>query len=70
MYVRTYLWKKLLLINDCRKEDLGLYKNQLNYMHTAWAIGYMLGQLPSNIILTRTRPRYWIPSLEVGTIFK
>ncbi|KAL1987548.1 hypothetical protein VTN96DRAFT_3475 [Rasamsonia emersonii] len=47
------------------KEDLGLYKNQLNYMHTAWAIGYMLGQLPSNIILTRTRPRYWIPSLEV-----
>ncbi|KAL1967292.1 hypothetical protein VTN77DRAFT_3338 [Rasamsonia byssochlamydoides] len=47
------------------KEDLGLYQNQLNYIQAAWAIGYMLGQLPSNIILTRTRPRYWLPSLEV-----
>lgn len=27
----------------------------------------MLGQIPSNIILSRARPRYWIPSLEVYT---
>ncbi|KAL1997135.1 hypothetical protein VTN49DRAFT_8000 [Thermomyces lanuginosus] len=47
------------------KEDLHLYQNQLNYMQTAWAVGYMVGQIPSNIILTRTRPQYWIPSLEV-----
>ncbi|KAH8704223.1 major facilitator superfamily domain-containing protein [Talaromyces proteolyticus] len=47
------------------KEDLGLYQNQLNYIQTAWSLGYMLGQIPSNIILSRVRPRYWIPSLEV-----
>ncbi|EED14914.1 pantothenate transporter, putative [Talaromyces stipitatus ATCC 10500] len=47
------------------QEDLRLFHNQLNYMQTAWALGYMLGQIPSNIILSRTRPRYWIPSLEV-----
>uniref|UniRef100_A0A093XP82 Pantothenate transporter liz1 n=1 Tax=Talaromyces marneffei PM1 TaxID=1077442 RepID=A0A093XP82_TALMA len=46
------------------QEDLKLYQNQLNYIQTAWALGYMLGQIPSNIILSRTRPRYWIPSLE------
>ncbi|KAL1875557.1 hypothetical protein Plec18167_005493 [Paecilomyces lecythidis] len=46
------------------KEDLDLYKNQLNYIQAAWTIGYMVGQVPSNIILSRTRPRYWIPTLE------
>ncbi|KAJ9192173.1 hypothetical protein DTO164E3_8509 [Paecilomyces variotii] len=47
------------------QEDLSLYKNQLNYIQAAWTIGYMVGQVPSNIILSRTRPRYWLPSLEV-----
>ncbi|CRG83191.1 Pantothenate transporter liz1 [Talaromyces islandicus] len=47
------------------KEDLGLFQNQLNYIQTAWSLGYMVGQIPSNIILSRARPRYWIPSLEV-----
>jgi hypothetical protein len=48
-----------------RKEDLGLYGNQLNYMQTAWTIGYIIGQIPSNLLLTRLRPRYWIPTMEV-----
>ena len=57
----------LVLINhDNRKEDLSLYKNQLNYMQTAWTVGYVIGELPSNIILTRVRASYWIPALEVG----
>ena len=42
-----------------------MYQNELNYMQTAWTVGYTIGQLPSNIILTRIRPRYWIPALEV-----
>ena len=42
-----------------------MYQNELNYMQTAWTVGYAIGQLPSNIILTRIRPRYWIPALEV-----
>ncbi|KEZ41669.1 Major facilitator superfamily transporter [Scedosporium apiospermum] len=37
------------------KEDLGLYGNELNYMQTAWTVGYVLGEIP----------RYWIPACEV-----
>ncbi|QKX57135.1 uncharacterized protein TRUGW13939_04243 [Talaromyces rugulosus] len=47
------------------KEDLGLYQNQLNYMQTAWTVGYVVGEIPSNIMLTRIPPRYWIPAAEV-----
>jgi MFS transporter, ACS family, pantothenate transporter len=28
------------------KEDLGLYGNELNYMTTAWTVGYVLGEMP------------------------
>ncbi|KAF1986877.1 pantothenate transporter [Aulographum hederae CBS 113979] len=47
------------------KEDLGLYGNELNYMQTCWTVGYVLGEIPSNIILTRVPPRYWIPAMEL-----
>ncbi|KAL7940775.1 major facilitator superfamily domain-containing protein [Trichoderma barbatum] len=47
------------------KEDLNLYGNQLNYMQTCWTVGYVIGQIPSNILLTRIRPSVWIPSCEV-----
>lgn len=47
------------------KEDLSLYGNQLNYMQTCWTVGYVIGEIPSNILLTKIRPRYWLPSLEV-----
>ncbi|KAL7918072.1 major facilitator superfamily domain-containing protein [Trichoderma austrokoningii] len=47
------------------KEDLGLYGNQLNYMQTCWTVGYVIGQIPSNVLLTRIRPSIWIPSCEV-----
>lgn len=47
------------------KEDLRLYRNQLNYMQTAWTVGYVLGEVPSNILLTRIRPSRWIPAMEV-----
>lgn len=47
------------------KEDLGLYGNQLNYMQTCWTVGYVIGEIPSNMILTRIRPRYWIPTMEI-----
>ena len=48
-----------------RQKDLGLYGNQLNYMQTLWTVGYVIGQIPSNLILTRVRPSIWIPSLEL-----
>ncbi|KAF2448552.1 pantothenate transporter [Karstenula rhodostoma CBS 690.94] len=47
------------------KEDLGLYKNQLNYMQTCWTVGYVIGELPSNMMLTRFRPSRWIPCMEM-----
>ncbi|KAF9650416.1 MFS general substrate transporter [Thelephora ganbajun] len=47
------------------KEDLGLHGNQLNYIITAWTCGYVLGQFPSNILITRIRPSVWIPAMEL-----
>lgn len=47
------------------KEDLGLNRNQLNYMQSCWTVGYVIGQIPSNLLLTRIRPSLWIPSCEV-----
>ncbi|KAJ5894838.1 hypothetical protein N7495_006529 [Penicillium taxi] len=47
------------------KEDLGLYGNELNYMQTCWTVGYVIGEIPSNLLLTRVKPRYWIPAAEL-----
>ncbi|KAK0637410.1 major facilitator superfamily domain-containing protein [Bombardia bombarda] len=47
------------------KEDLGLFGNELNYMQVCWTVGYVLGEIPSNILLTRIRPSIWIPACEV-----
>lgn len=54
-----------LILMTYRKEDLGMYGNELNYMQTCWTIGYVIGEIPSNILLTRIKPRYWIPAMEV-----
>lgn len=50
-----------------RKEDLGMYENQLNYMQASWTVGYVIGEIPSNMLLTKIRPRYWLPAMEVIT---
>ncbi|PSK42039.1 hypothetical protein B9Z65_3953 [Elsinoe australis] len=47
------------------QSDLKLYGNELNYMQTCWTIGYVIGEIPSNIALTRIRPALWIPTLEL-----
>lgn len=51
------------------QKDLALYGNELNYMQTAWTVGYVIGEIPSNIILSRVRPSIWIPTLQVSGIF-
>jgi ACS family pantothenate transporter-like MFS transporter len=52
------------------KEDLELYGNEYNYIVVSWTIGYIIGQLPSNFILTRVPAHIWIPFQEVGwTVF-
>ncbi|BCS23791.1 uncharacterized protein APUU_40235A [Aspergillus puulaauensis] len=47
------------------KEDLGMYENQLNYMQASWTVGYVIGEIPSNMLLTKIRPRYWLPAMEL-----
>ncbi|ODN73696.1 hypothetical protein L202_07241 [Cryptococcus amylolentus CBS 6039] len=48
------------------KEDLNMYGNQLVTSTSIWTVGYVIGQLPSNLLLTRVEPRWVIPSLELG----
>lgn len=47
------------------KEDLKMNANELNLIDMAWTTGYVIGQLPSQLILTRVRPSVWIPSCEL-----
>ena len=47
------------------KEQLHMNANQLNLIDVAWTSGYVVGQLPSQIILTKIRPSIWIPSCEL-----
>ncbi|KZV73276.1 MFS general substrate transporter [Peniophora sp. CONT] len=47
------------------QEDLDLRGNQLNYITTAWTCGYVIGQIPSNMLITRVRPSIWIPAMEL-----
>ena len=47
------------------KEDLGMTGNQLNIIDIAWTTGYVIGQLPSQVIITKIRPSIWIPSCEL-----
>lgn len=35
------------------KEDLNLYGNELNIMQSCWTVGYVIGQLPLEIVITR-----------------
>ncbi|KAH7131542.1 major facilitator superfamily domain-containing protein [Dactylonectria estremocensis] len=48
------------------KEDLNMYGNELVTSTSIWTVGYVIGQIPSNLLLTRVSPRWVIPSLEVG----
>lgn len=48
------------------KEDLEMYGNELVTSTSIWTVGYVVGQIPSNLLLTRVSPRWVIPSLEVG----
>ncbi|KAG4440097.1 hypothetical protein IFR05_004440 [Cadophora sp. M221] len=47
------------------KEALKMNANELNMIDVAWTTGYVVGQLPSQFILTKVRPSIWIPSCEL-----
>ena len=46
---------------DDFEADLGLVGNQFNVAVSILNVGYMLAQLPSNMILTRVRPSIYLP---------
>ncbi|PVH99372.1 MFS general substrate transporter [Periconia macrospinosa] len=48
------------------KEDLEMHGNELVTSVSIWTVGYVIGQIPVNLLLTRVSPRWVIPSLEVG----
>ncbi|GME84118.1 unnamed protein product [Ambrosiozyma monospora] len=47
------------------KEYYNMEKNQLNYMSTLWTVGYIIGAIPSNLILHRISARFYLGGLEV-----
>lgn len=48
------------------KEDLDITGNEFNYFTTFWTIGYTIGMIPSQYIITYVRPSYYLPACEVG----
>ncbi|KAL2820914.1 major facilitator superfamily domain-containing protein [Aspergillus cavernicola] len=47
------------------KEDLDFHGNQYNLLSTFFTCGYLIGQIPSQLLLTRVRPSYYIPTVEL-----
>ncbi|KAF7303675.1 MFS general substrate transporter [Mycena indigotica] len=48
------------------KEDLGMFENELVHATSFWTAGYVIGQIPSNLLLTRISPQLVIPTLELA----
>lgn len=48
------------------KEDLNMYGNELNWIQIAYQMGYVIGQVPFLLLLSRPRFSKWVlPVLEV-----
>lgn len=51
------------------KEHYHMKGNDYNLMNTLWTIGYIIGQIPSNLILHRISARYYLAGLEICWAF-
>jgi ACS family pantothenate transporter-like MFS transporter len=47
------------------KEDLNFQGNQYNLLLTFFTCGYLVGQVPSQFLLTRFRPSIYLPTVEL-----
>jgi len=45
--------------------DLGMLAKQLNVIDAAWTSGYVVGQIPSQILLTKVHASWWIPFCQL-----
>jgi sugar phosphate permease len=48
------------------KEELNMTGNELNFLDIYYRIGYAIFLLPCQIILTKVRPNWWLPSMEMA----
>ncbi|KAH9221928.1 MFS general substrate transporter [Leptodontidium sp. 2 PMI_412] len=48
------------------KEDLQMYGTEYNLAVTCFQVGTILGGIPSNLMLTWVKPRYWLPGCELA----
>lgn len=46
-------------------EYYNMNANQYKYLTTLWTIGYVIGQIPSNLILHKISARYYLRGLEI-----
>jgi MFS family permease len=51
------------------REHYDMTGNQFNYLNTLWTVGYIIGQIPSNLILHRISARYYLAGLEFSWAF-
>ncbi|CCH42243.1 putative transporter SEO1 [Wickerhamomyces ciferrii] len=47
------------------KEHYNMSGNHYNLLNTLWTVGYIIGQVPSNLILHRISARYYLAGLEI-----
>ncbi|KAN0120049.1 pantothenate transporter-like protein [Hyaloscypha variabilis] len=47
------------------KEELGFVGNQYNQINTVFTVGYVVGQVPSNLALYHLKPRIFFPSMMI-----
>ncbi|KAL2848425.1 major facilitator superfamily domain-containing protein [Aspergillus pseudoustus] len=47
------------------REDLNLTGNKLNYINAAYEVGYVVFQIPSNLVLIKYPAQYYLPFAEI-----
>ncbi|KAL4744497.1 hypothetical protein BDW72DRAFT_208962 [Aspergillus terricola var. indicus] len=47
------------------REELNFHGNQLNQINTIFTVGYIVGQVPSNLALTFVSPRLFFPAVMI-----
>ncbi|RDW86039.1 putative pantothenate protein [Coleophoma crateriformis] len=47
------------------QQDLKMSGNDYNLLQTMFTVGYCIGNLPSQLIMTRIRPSIWLPTMAV-----
>lgn len=48
------------------ERDIGLVGNEFNWSLSIFFIGYVVFEVPSNLILYKVRPSIWLPTIMIG----